>query len=189
MLIPVIHHTVVHLIRKHQNILLNTNLGNLLQLLLGEHFANRVMRGVDNHRLGFGSERSGKFIYVERPVSAMLDTFAGRRVKGHKDGFGTLEVDRSKVLVKVGFDTDDFIPGLTVRRESGKHTYTPYQFYPLVHLYRIKTQLTAVGTGSNQNLLISQVLSSGNNILKLRAVVLADGLQQPRPTSRVRIVV
>lgn len=58
-----------------------------------------------------------------------------------------------------------------------------------MHLYRVKTQLTAVGTGSNQNLLISQILSSGNNILKLRAVVLADSLQQPRPTSRVRIVV
>lgn len=53
----------------------------------------------------------------------------------------------------------------------------------------LKISLTAVGSGSNQNLLISQVLSPGNNVLKLRAVVFADGLQQPRPTSRVRVMV
>lgn len=122
MLLPVVHHTVVHLIRKHQHILLNTNLGNLLQLLFGEHLADRIMRGVDNHRLSLGSERSGKFIHVERPVPAVLDTFAGRGMERYKYGFGALELNRSKVLVKVGFDTNDFIPGPTVRREGGKHT-------------------------------------------------------------------
>lgn len=122
MLLPIVHHTVVHLIRKHQHILLNTNLGNLLQLLLGEHLADRVMRGVNNHRLSLGSEGSGKLIHVERPVPAVLDTLASRGVERNKYGFGALELNRSKVLVKVGFDANDFIPRPTVRCEGSKHT-------------------------------------------------------------------
>lgn len=84
------------------------------------------MRGVDNYCFGFGSECSGKFIYVECLVFVMFDIFVGRRVKGYKDGFGILEVDRSKVLVKVGFDIDDFIFGFIVCCESGKYIYILY---------------------------------------------------------------
>ena len=125
MLHPIVKHTVIHLIRQTQHIKFLTQLGDLLQLLARKDFANGVVRGVDDDRLGLVAECRAQLFEVDRPVCTGFDALGiGRRVERDVDGCGALEADRGKVLVEKGFEEDDFFSGIDVRDERGVGTWT-----------------------------------------------------------------
>lgn len=119
----VVNHTVIHLICKNDNILLHADLCYRLQLFPREHLSDGVVGRVDDDDLCLVGECISEFVDVDRPVSTgrMGDTFFGG-MKRDKDSVGALESDRGVVLVKVGFDEDDFVSYFAKGSQGGVHT-------------------------------------------------------------------
>ena len=118
----VVDHTVVHLVRQYQHVLLHAHLRHLRQLLPREHFADGVVGRVDDDHLGLVGESGAELVNVNLPLLTRLDAGASWRVKRDEDSFGALESDRGVVLVKVGFDKDDFVAFVQKRRHGGVHS-------------------------------------------------------------------
>ena len=133
MLEVVVHHAVVHLVRDDEHVLLDTDLGELLEFSAGEDLADGVVGGVDDDRLGLVRERCSELVDVERPVCARLDALGVRWwVEGHEHGFSALEGDTGVILVKVGFDEDDLVSWLEEGGECSEHAWSQYSPAPSV---------------------------------------------------------
>lgn len=80
------------------------------------------MRCIDDDYLRSRCEGGAELVEIHFPFGTLFDTWSGWRVKGDENWFSTEEVDGGEVLVKVGFDENDFVAWFEVCRHRGEHT-------------------------------------------------------------------
>lgn len=120
MLHIIIQHTIIHLVREAHDVELDAQLGNLGQFVPGEDFADGVVWRIDDDGFCFGSKGLPELGKVDGPVGAGGDAGGGCGwVEGDVDGVGALEFDGCKVLVKEGFEEDDFFAWVDVGDQCG----------------------------------------------------------------------
>jgi hypothetical protein len=80
---PVEQQVLVHLVGDHHDLPLDSEVGDERHLLSGEHLAGRVVRCVQQHRLGARRDRRTKLLGIERivrrPQGDRADDAAGHR--------------------------------------------------------------------------------------------------------------
>lgn len=107
-------------------------------------------------------------------------------MKGDVDRLAAVEDDTREILVKEGLDADDFVTLVEEGEQRGEHAWREAD-QPVALYMRVCVSLTLIGTGSHNDLLVGQLAAFPHEIFKLRRVLLRNGLEQARTSSRVAV--
>lgn len=157
---------IVDLITKDKKIVLDSQVTDGADLLLGEDLAHGVMRGIEEDDLGPWGDGRLKLLHIHLPGGGGDDPILPRLPgdQGQEDGDTTVHGDIGEILVKVGFKEDDLVPLVEV---GGKDTEDAF-----------------VSTRGDKN-----VRGRIYGPAKGWRVVLRQGLKKSRASSRRRILV
>ena len=93
--VPVEHQMLVDLVGDHQQVGVHSELGQRVEFVVGGHHAGRVVRRIDDQRLGLGCDRPPQPVDVDREAAPVLDQrHRTPLAAGHRDDGGVRVVER-----------------------------------------------------------------------------------------------
>lgn len=111
---------IVDFVGKNEDVVLDAEVANGLQLLAGEHFADGVVRCVDNNHTCALRDLAFQLFHVECPLAGRCGLCGAvlRRMQRHVDDLAAGHLDVGDVLVEEGFEDNHLITGLEEAHEG-----------------------------------------------------------------------
>lgn len=116
--------TVVDLVAQDDDVVLNAEIANGLQLFLGKHLADWVMRAIEYNHTGLVVDGSLELVHVKGPFTCrgLLAGALLRRVQGHVDDLAAGHLNVVDVLVEERLEDNDLVTGLDKAHEGREHS-------------------------------------------------------------------
>ena len=114
---PIVKNVLVDLVGDGKHVKFHAQIANQFQLCASEYFSRRIIRSIQDDRLGLVMKRRPQFALVERPLSVRH----ARRTQFHKPRLGATQ-DRVRSIVLVErLEDHDFIARIAHRQQGRNH--------------------------------------------------------------------